>query len=137
MWHVGATMFVIGLGMGLSSSPLVVAVQSVVGYDRRGVVTGANMFFRSIGSALGVAAYGALANSTIAHRFAHPPAGLTGPVPHSVDGTTRALAHGGAVASFARASLYDATHHVFVAIAATALFIALAVALVPRRTSVL
>jgi EmrB/QacA subfamily drug resistance transporter len=135
VWQVAAAMFVTGIGMGLSSSPLVVAIQSVVGYDRRGVVTGANMFFRSIGSALGVAVYGALANSTIANRFAHPPAGMTGPVPHSVDGTTQALAHGGAVASFARSALYDATHHVFVAVAVTAGLIALAVALVPRRTA--
>jgi EmrB/QacA subfamily drug resistance transporter len=135
VWHVAAAMFVTGLGMGLSSSPLVVAVQSVVGYDRRGVVTGANMFFRSIGSALGVAAYGATANATIAHRFAHPPAGLSGPLPHSVDGTTRALAQGGRVAAYARESLYAATHHVFLGIAVTAVFIALATALVPRRTT--
>jgi EmrB/QacA subfamily drug resistance transporter len=135
VWHVAVAMFVTGIGMGLSSSPLVVAVQSVVGYDRRGVVTGANMFFRSIGSALGVAAYGALANSTIADRFAHPPAGTTGPVPHSVDQTTKALEHGGAVAAFARSALYAATHHVFVAVAVTAGLIAVAVTLVPRRTS--
>ena len=134
VWHVAAAMFVTGLGMGLSSSPLVVAVQSVVGYDRRGVVTGANMFFRSIGSALGVAVFGALANSTIADRFSHPPAGVTGPLPHSVDETAKALEHGGPVATFARTALYDATHHVFVGILVTAVLIAAAVALVPRRT---
>ncbi len=135
VWHVALAMFVTGIGMGLSSSPLVVAVQSVVGYDRRGVVTGANMFFRSIGSAVGVAAYGALANSTIADRFAHPPKSVRGPLPHSVDETTQALQHGGAVAQFARASLYAATHHVFVGMAVTAVLITVAVGLVPRRTS--
>ena len=35
--------------------PLLVAVQSVVGWERRGVVTGASMFTRNIGSAVGVA----------------------------------------------------------------------------------
>src|SRR6185369_14752495 len=64
VWHVAAALFVIGLGMGLIGSPLVVAVQSVVGWDRRGVVTGTNMFSRAMGSALGAAAFGALANAT-------------------------------------------------------------------------
>ena len=40
MLRVAAGMFVTGLGMGLSSSPVVVAVQSVVGWEHRGVVTG-------------------------------------------------------------------------------------------------
>jgi EmrB/QacA subfamily drug resistance transporter len=135
VWHVAGAMFITGIGMGLSSSPLVVAVQSVVGYDRRGVVTGANMFFRSMGAAVGVAVFGAIANSTLAQRFAHPPATVTGPLPHSVDGTSQALARGGPAGEFVRTSLYAATHHVFLAIAATAVLMALAVALVPRRTS--
>ena len=67
--------FVIGLGLGLTSSPSIVAVQSVVGWDRRGVVTGTNMFFRSIGSAVGAAVFGAIANTTLDLRFADAPAG--------------------------------------------------------------
>jgi EmrB/QacA subfamily drug resistance transporter len=135
VWHVAAALFVIGLGMGLIGSPLVVAVQSVVGWDRRGVVTGTNMFSRAMGSALGAAAFGALANATLAHRYAHPPKGLAGPLPHGVDETTRALAHPGPVADFARASLFSATHHVFVALAVAVLLMTAAVALVPRVTS--
>jgi EmrB/QacA subfamily drug resistance transporter len=135
VWHVAAALFVIGLGMGLIGSPLVVAVQSVVGWDRRGVVTGTNMFSRAMGSALGAAAFGALANATLAHRYAHPPKGLDGPLPQGVDETTRALAHPGPVADFARASLFSATHHVFVALAVAVLLMTAAVALVPRVTS--
>lgn len=55
--------FVIGLGMGFASTATLVAAQSSVEWDERGVVTGTNMFARSIGSALGVAIFGAIANS--------------------------------------------------------------------------
>ena len=132
-WEVAAAMFVIGLGLGLSSSPVIVAVQSVVGWERRGVVTGANMFARAIGSALGAAAFGAVANATLARRFADAPAALQGRLPEDVDGTTRALQTTGPVADYARESLHAASHGVFVATAVTAVAVAAAVALMPRR----
>jgi EmrB/QacA subfamily drug resistance transporter len=55
----------IGLGMGLTVSPTVVASQSSVGWTERGVVTANNLFLRSMGSAVGVAVFGAIANATI------------------------------------------------------------------------
>lgn len=133
--RVAVSMFVIGIGMGLSSSPVVVAIQSVVGWDRRGVVTGTNMFCRAIGSALGAALFGAIANATLADRFAHPPSGINGPLPHGVDGTASALRKPGPAADFARDSLYAASHHVFIAIAVTTVLVAAALALLPRRTT--
>jgi len=134
VWHVAGTMFLTGLGMGLVGSPTIVAVQSVVGWDRRGVVTATNMFSRSMGSAIGAAVFGAIANTTIAHGFADPPAGIVGTLPSGVDETTTALAQPGPVADFARAALYDASHHVFVALAVTVLLMAAAVVLIPRVT---
>jgi EmrB/QacA subfamily drug resistance transporter len=50
----------IGLGMGLSTVTLIVAVQTLVRPERRGIATAAVLFFRSIGGTLGVAAMGAL-----------------------------------------------------------------------------
>jgi EmrB/QacA subfamily drug resistance transporter len=135
VWHVAGTMFLTGLGMGLSSSPTVVAIQSVVGWDRRGVVTGTNMFSRAMGSAVGAALFGAIANATLTHRFDHPPPTVAGPLPHGVDETTKALSHPGAVADFARSSLYAAAHHVFIALAVTSVLIAAALLLMPRRTT--
>jgi EmrB/QacA subfamily drug resistance transporter len=128
--EVAAAMFVTGLGMGLSSSPIVVAVQSVVGWERRGVVTGTNMFFRSMGSAVGAAAFGAIANSTLADRFAA--AHLTGT--GGVDETTKLLSGPARVAAVARSALYDASHHVFIALAVATAATAGAIALIPRRT---
>ncbi len=131
--EVAAAMFVTGIGMGLSSSPIVVAVQTVVSWERRGVVTGANMFFRSMGSAVGGAAFGAIANATLADRFAHGDIRLEGTV--GVDSTTRLLEQPDPVASFARAALFDATHNVFVALAIATALTAAAIALIPRNTT--
>ncbi len=63
---VAATSFVIGVGFGFASVPAIVAAQSSVGWEERGVVTGASMFARSIGQALGAAVLGAVANGVIA-----------------------------------------------------------------------
>lgn len=65
VWQVAACCFVVGLGMGLIASPTLIAAQSSVGWAERGVVTATNLFARSIGSAVGVAAFGALANASL------------------------------------------------------------------------
>lgn len=58
--------FVVGLGLGLVAAPALIAAQSSVEMRRRGVVSGTNMLARSIGSAVGVALFGAIANTLIA-----------------------------------------------------------------------
>ncbi|WP_396134775.1 MFS transporter [Cellulomonas sp. ATA003] len=62
---VGLCCFAVGLGMGLVASPSLIAAQSSVGWSERGVVTGANMFARSVGSAVGVAILGAIVNARL------------------------------------------------------------------------
>jgi EmrB/QacA subfamily drug resistance transporter len=54
--------FLIGAGLGLSSTPMVVAVQSVVARAQRGVATATNMFVRSFGSVVGLAVMGVIVN---------------------------------------------------------------------------
>ena len=60
---VALSCFVTGLGLGLVATPSLVAAQSSVPWNERGVVTGTNLFARSIGSAVGVAIFGAVANA--------------------------------------------------------------------------
>jgi len=60
---VATSCFIIGAGMGLVAVPTLIAAQASVEWNERGVVTGTNMFARSIGSAVGVAIFGAIANS--------------------------------------------------------------------------
>ena len=92
IWQVGAVCFVIGAGMGLVASPTLIFAQSSVGWSERGVVTGTTMFTRSMGSAVGVAVFGALANAIAAGAV------TDGQPPDP-------------------ATLYQATHRVFVAVA--------------------
>ena len=104
VWQVAATCFVVGLGMGLVASPTLIAAQSSVGWTERGVVTANNLFFRSIGSAVGVAVFGAIANTTL----------------------------GGATASTVTpAALAEATHDVFVAALILAVVMVAAAFLLP------
>ena len=63
---VAVSCFIVGLGMGLIATPTLIAAQSSVAWNERGVVTGTNLFARSIGSSVGVAVFGAIANSIIA-----------------------------------------------------------------------
>lgn len=65
LWSLAIGCFVVGLGMGLVASPSLIAAQSSVGWGDRGVVTATSMFARSIGSAVGVAAFGAIVNAGI------------------------------------------------------------------------
>ena len=68
-----------------------IAAQSSADWATRGVVTGTNMFARSVGSAVGVAVFGAIANAAVAGRVggSHPdlehlPAGVLDPAIHEV-----------------------------------------------------
>jgi EmrB/QacA subfamily drug resistance transporter len=56
-------MAVIGLGNGFIATPFLVAVQNAVPWNRRGVATSTNQFFRTIGGSISVAALGAVLNS--------------------------------------------------------------------------
>jgi EmrB/QacA subfamily drug resistance transporter len=65
IWRIAVASFVTGVGLGFSSISTVIAAQSVVGWNQRGVVTGTNMFIRSLGSAVGVAVFGSIVNSRL------------------------------------------------------------------------
>jgi EmrB/QacA subfamily drug resistance transporter len=47
-----------GAGMGFAATAVLIAVQTSVGWEARGVATASNMFFRTIGGALGVGIMG-------------------------------------------------------------------------------
>ena len=74
--HLAFPCFVMGIGFGYVASPAVVAAQTAVGWSRRGVATGANMFARSMGSAVGVAVFGAVVNSVVSSRLGGSPPGI-------------------------------------------------------------
>ena len=101
MWHLAAPNFVMGLGFGYAASPSIVAAQSAVGWQRRGVATGATLFARSVGSAVGVAAFGAIANAVVRSGVEGEPTDLESLPP----GVLEPAIHAVFVASFAVAVL--------------------------------
>lgn len=139
LWVVAGYTFVIGLGLGYTASPTLVAVQSSVGWERRGVVTATNMFARSLGSAVGVAVFGAIANASLARQFAHPPEGASGDLPRTADDAALVLDAGTGLAplvrDFVREALAVATHHVFIGLAVLSLLAVVAVLVMPRRAT--
>ncbi|MQA87174.1 MAG: MFS transporter [Streptosporangiales bacterium] len=136
--YLGVASFVMGLGMGLTATSMLVGAQSVIGWGRRGVVTGSAMFARMIGMALGASLYGAIANSTLAAWFAAAPRALRGRLPGGLDEASRALSGGShrldpAAAAYVREGLFHAGRWVFVGLVVLAVLALLAVAIAPRR----
>ncbi len=64
-----------GIGMGLVSITLVVAVQSAIEPARRGIATSGLLFFRNVGATLGVALMGATLTARLGMRLAGLEAG--------------------------------------------------------------
>lgn len=103
---VAALCFVIGAGFGFSAVTSLVAAQSSVAWEERGVVTGTQMLFRSVGQSLGAAVLGAVANGVI-------------------------LAHGGNEQD--RATMMSAAGAVFLAAAVVAVLLLLAALAIPSQ----
>lgn len=116
----GIGSFVLGVGMGLVNSTLIVAIQSSVPWAIRGVATASNMLMRILGSALGAALFGGLLNHGMAVHLRRE--GLEGRV--SLDSLDGLLGEGGAgaagvpahVLELLRGGLSDSLHVVFWAI---------------------
>ncbi len=91
VWRIAFGCWVIGLGMGFIASPVLIAAQQASDWQTRGVVTGTNLFARSVGSAVGVAVFGAIANAAVTSRVGaahedleHLPAAVLAPAIHDV-----------------------------------------------------
>ena len=66
---IGASVFIIGIGLGLQSNAYIITIQSSVSWKERGVATANNLFMRTLGSSVGVAAFGGVLNSTISSHL--------------------------------------------------------------------
>ena len=127
--------FVMGAGLGLLSTPLVVGLQSIIGWNRRGVVTGSNMFARQLGQTIGAAILGSVANAVLANWLTHAPANLAGQLPQTIDITSQTSSPtqhlSSAVTAYVKDGLYLASHSVFLALGVFALVGIVALLLTP------
>lgn len=136
-----ALSFVMGVGLGLGSTSLVVLVQSLVPWNRRGVVTGSNMFMRQLGSTLGVAVYGTLVNSSLTKAFSHPPRAIAHQLPHSLNAASLALGsipnlpH--AVIHFVDRALSSGIHRVFMGVLVVSALILAVEWMLPQKAEML
>ncbi|WUB71859.1 MFS transporter [Streptomyces sp. NBC_00576] len=127
-WQPTLLMLLLGGALGLFQLPLIVGVQSTVGWSERGTATASVLFCRQSGQTIGAALFGAVANGVLASRLGGA---------SDLDSVTRALGAGAAPEATRRA-IADAVHAVYfgAAGAAALAFVALLV-LAPRRFPVL
>jgi MFS family permease len=87
-WFAGVSMYVMGLGLGLTMQVLIVVVQNSVDRSDMGVATASVAFFRQMGGSFGTALFGAILTSRLAVHLSDamraapagtPPAALGSP----------------------------------------------------------
>ncbi|MFJ6555434.1 MFS transporter [Streptomyces luteogriseus] len=127
-WQPTLLMLLLGAALGLFQLPLIVGVQSTVGWTERGTTTASVLFCRQSGQTIGAAVFGAVANGVLAARL-----GGAG----DLDSVTRALDAGTAPEATRRA-IADAVHAVYLGAAgAAALAFLVLLFLAPRKFPVL
>jgi MFS family permease len=140
VWTVVGSTLLLGAGLGLISTPLIVGVQSTVPHERRGVATGSLMFGRFLGQSLGAAVFGAIVNSTLQHHLATAPSALSRGLPGSVDAIEPTVERGAAsapVLDYLRHALDAGTHHVYLGLTVVAVLAAVVLLVCPRRFPVI
>jgi fucose permease len=65
--HLALAVLLIGLGMGFSNQTFLLAVQTSVGWNERGIATASLLFLRTLGQVLGASIGGAILNFGVAH----------------------------------------------------------------------
>ena len=131
VWLVVVDQAMLGAGFGLLSTPSLVGVQSMVEWERRGVVTGAIIFSRNLGQSLGAAIFGAIFNASFAHQMAASPQTFS----KSTNGILNtlhdpSLPRGQRV--FLQHAISNATQHIYIGLTVFAVLTFLCMYLVPK-----
>ncbi len=127
-WQPTLLMLLLGAALGLFQLPLIVGVQSTVGWAERGTTTASVLFCRQTGQTVGATVFGAVANGVLAARLGGA---------SDLDSVTRAL-DAGTAPEATRHAIADAVHAVYLgaACAASLAFLVL-LCVAPRRFPVL
>jgi len=103
---IAVAVFVVGMGMGLQSAAYIITIQSTVPWKERGVATANNMFMRTLGSTVGVAAFGGILNSTVSRQLGdREPAAANG---HGLDLVNQLLSSTDTLSAGTRANVVSA-----------------------------
>ncbi|MEU4675538.1 MDR family MFS transporter [Micromonospora sp. NPDC023737] len=140
LYLLGAAMFLVGVGVGMTMQNLVLAVQNTVSLKDIGAASSSVAFFRSLGGTIGVSVLGAVLARRVTDQITHDLAAAG--VPTSGTGETSNLNIGAlpdAIQNIVRAAYGDATGHIFLisaVIAVVGVIAALALKPVTLRTSI-
>lgn len=118
---LGAAMFTVGTGVGMTMQNLVLAVQNTVALKDIGAASSSVAFFRSLGGTIGVSVLGAVLARRVTERITHDLAAAG--IPTSGGGGSSTLnldALPAPVVHIVRAAYGDATGHIFLISAAIA-----------------
>ena len=136
IWVITLSQVILGAGFGFMSTPLLVGIQSIVDWSKRGVVTSTSMFSRNMGQSIGAAIFGAIFNATIASRLQLVPNELHDQVPQGFDGLMEGLrspdTHPDLIA-YLREAVAAATSHLYVGVLVVCLAVIVILIVAPRK----
>ncbi|MFE8016509.1 MFS transporter [Streptomyces antibioticus] len=135
-WQPALLMLLLGAALGLFQLPLIVGVQSTVGWSERGTATASVLFCRQTGQTVGAAVFGAVANGVLAARLGG--AGDLDSVTRALDARTGEAGAAGTAHEAIRHAVASAVHAVYLGAAcAAALAFVVLLCVAPRRFPVL
>jgi EmrB/QacA subfamily drug resistance transporter len=125
---LGAFLFVLGVGIGMTMQNLVLAVQNTVAARDLGAASSAVAFFRSLGGTIGVAVLGAVLDSRVSELITRALAGMPGAAQGAGGAGLADLADAPpAVRALIAAAYGDATGRIFAVSAAVAVVAVVAI----------
>ncbi len=135
IWMITASQIILGAGFGLMSTPLLVGIQSIVGWSKRGVVTSASMFSRNMGQSVGAAIFGAIFNATLATRLQDAPPTVGDQLPNDFDGIMSTLQNAASdehVVTYLKVAVAAATRYLYLGVLIVCLATILVLLFTPR-----
>lgn len=134
VWMVVADQVLIGAGFGLLSTPTLVGAQSMVEWERRGVVTGAIIFARNLGQSLGAAIFGAIFNNSFAHQMINSLEIISTDINNVLE-TLKSPDLSIRSRQFLEQAISTSTQHIYLGLTVFAILTFLCIYLVPERKS--
>lgn len=122
----------IGFGFGFLSTPTLVGIQSMVGWEQRGVVTGANVFSRNLGQSLGAAIMGAIFNNSMTEQLKkHTIVNI-----HNPDDMMKAVRNpdlNNGIRELLKEAINTSMHHIYWSLILLSICIALCLFVIPKK----
>jgi EmrB/QacA subfamily drug resistance transporter len=144
-WRFGLGALVVGIGIGLATTPATTAITSALPLQRQGIASAVNDLSREVGGAVGIAVLGSILNSGYRNHIAAATAQLPKPAAEAAKSSIAAVAQAAPKHGAKGAALLNHAQHAFVnglqgalLVAAGVLFAAAVIVglLAPRREEV-